>query len=434
MSKAVPTQVRYLVLAALCLVTAINYVQRNSIGGVETQLRDDLHLSKGDTGDAMSAFFLAYALAQIPSGWLAQRVGPRLALTLYTIGWSLTTAALGLVHGRYDLIGTRLLMGLLQAGIFPCATLIMAAWLPPTQRAFASGLLNSFMLIGAALVSNLTGMLLAPFGWRALFALYAVPGLVFAVGFYLWFRDRPADHPGVNDAERAIIGPGSGPTPGDRGPIPWLAIFLSASLLLICAQQFFRAGANRFFDQWLSTYLQENPLKGIEDVDERRATANQLTSLPQYAGVVGGLIGGWLSDTVLRRTGSRRLGRKGVAVASLAGAVVCYVAAALASAAGWQVFLFSLGSFVGSFAAPCAYAITMDVGGRYLAVVFGTMNMAGNFGAAALTWAVPRLIAKSEAGENWGPVLVMFVGIHVAALAAWLLLDADRPVAKPQAA
>ncbi|MFL5339406.1 MAG: MFS transporter, partial [Gemmataceae bacterium] len=308
-----PTHVRYYVLAALCVVTVVNYIQRNSIGGMETTIRHDLTLEPTDTGAAMAVFFWSYAVMQIPTGLLAKRWGPRTALPFFIVGWSLATASLALALGPFTLTAGRLAMGVFQAGVFPCATLIMVAWLPPARRALASGILNSCMLIGGAAVSNLTATLLAPAGpltWRGLFLLYGLPGLLVAACFYYWFRDQPAEHRAVNAAELAVISAGQKLSKA-KGGIPWAIVLLSLPLWLICVQQFFRAGANRFTDQWLSTYLQEVPLSELAE-GPRKRLANHLASAPQYAGVVGGLIGGFISDWVLRRTGSRRAGRNGV--------------------------------------------------------------------------------------------------------------------------
>src|SRR5579872_2842178 len=155
---------RHFVLAALCAVTAINYIQRNSLGGVVTPVGDALHIPDTQIGVAISVFFLVYALGQIPSGWLAQKLTPRWALSLYAVGWSLATALCAAANSAATLIGARVLMGALQAGIFPCATMILVVWYPSKRRALASAILNSFMLIGGAVGSMLTSVLLRPVG------------------------------------------------------------------------------------------------------------------------------------------------------------------------------------------------------------------------------------------------------------------------------
>ena len=412
-----PTRVRYLVVAALCVAAAVAYVQRNSYGGAETTIRKELNLTPAQTGDAASLFFLLYALLQAPAGWVAQKVGPRQTIVCCAVGWSAALALCTLADAArpYPLIDGRLLMGVFQAGLLPSATIILAVWLPSTQRGTASGLLNSFMLIGGALNSNFTGLLIGRLGWRDLFLIYSVPGLIWALLFAVWFRNRPADHPAVNDAELIVIRMGQDDAkPVAHRRVSSLMLLLSLPLYCICLQQFFRAGANRFADQWLPTYLQEGRHVGLE-------VANQLASLPQWAGVLGGTVGGLLSDYLLARTGSRRIARQGLAVASLIGALALYALAYVIPDPTLATVVFSVGMFVFFFSAVCAYAVTMDMGGRNLGVIFGLMNMAGNFGAYAFTAVVPRLNAWY--GGDWNATLLLFGAMHVAALVFWLPLN-----------
>jgi sugar phosphate permease len=425
-TKPRPTNVRYYVLTALCVVTVINYVQRNSVGGLVAPIVSDLRTDDDHIGDSGLWFFFIYAIFQIPTGVVAQRYGPRRALTAYAIGWSLASIGMALAGEIWGFIAFRGLMGALQAGIFPCATLIMTAWLPASQRAFASALLNSCMLIGGALVYNLTALLLQPKGpldWRELLIAYALPGFVFAAWFYWWFRNAPEQHASVNQAERDVIAAGRGAA-GEKTRTALWAVVLSVPLWLICVQQFMRAGGNRFVDQWLSRYLQLVPLREL-DVESRLAVANQLASFPQYGGVVGGLIGGLISDWILRRTGRRRAARNGVAIVSLGLTVLVYLPVFMFGDAYAQIIFFSAASFIAAFAAPCAYALSMDVGGKNLPIVFGAMNMVGNFGAAAITWIVPRL---NRWTGSWDASLIMLIAIHAVALVCWLFLNPNRTV------
>src|SRR5205823_5884598 len=133
-------------------------------------------------------------------------------------------------------------MGAAQAGIFPCAAHTITRRLPATQRAMASGLLASAMSAGGALGASLTGLLLADVSWRQLYALYALPGLVWAVGFYVWFRDHPAAT--------------AGRPPELPAPTPWRMILTSPAMGWVCGQQFFRAAGYNFYASWFATYLQ----------------------------------------------------------------------------------------------------------------------------------------------------------------------------------
>ncbi len=483
-----PTRVHQYVLAALCVVTALNYIQRNSISGAETTIRSDLHLTIEQTGNAISAFFLPYALCQIPSGWLAQRLSPRWALTLFAAGWSLATMACALARGAEELVWARLVMGVMQAGVFPCATMILLVWYPATKRALATAILNSFMLIGGAVGSMLTGALLGgiprlhldPLTWRGMFVVYAIPGIVWACWFAWWFRNRPRGHPAVNAAELALLEganpkqpPPDEPTPllhdevrDDHGAITaadasaqaltvaplqstahltpvlrpidirttsllpgffgwrFLVLYFSWPLLFLCLQQFCRAGATRFFDTWFSTYLQEARALPRDD-------ANFLTSVPLWAGVVGGIVGGWVSDTVLQYTGSRRAGRQGVAIGSLLVCCGCYAVAYLIPNVYAAVVMMSVGAFVAMFSAPCAYALSMDMSGRNLGVVFGAMNMVGNFGAWAFN--TGRCLDLKMWSDGWTLPVMVFAGLHLVAALFWLLLNPDGVIGEPRA-
>jgi ACS family glucarate transporter-like MFS transporter len=309
---------------------------------------------------------------------------------------------------------SRLALGIFQAGLLPASTLILARWCPVWRRGFATAILNSFMIIGGALVAFLTGLLIEPLGWRPLLMLYAVPGLLWAAWFARWFRDQPHDHPAVNEAERALLEGESGTTErvATRAPVPWLLILLSGALWFICLQQACRAGVYRFFDLMLPTYLQDVRHKEISD-------ANLWASVTLLAGVFGGPVGGSLSDWVLTRTGSRRLARQGVAIASIGVALGCYIVAFLIPNTSAAVLMASIGLFIMTFSSPCAFALTMDMGGRNLGVVFGLVNMTGNLGSWAFTKFLPRVVEH----QGWDAALFVFAALHVVAILCWLPLN-----------
>src|SRR5262249_42610831 len=145
-----PTSIRHLVLVALLVITAVNYIQRNCISPAATTIEAELNVTGPELDLAAGAFFLAYTIMQVPSGWLAHRRGTRVILSLYAAGWSLALIGCAVARNFTELYAGRLAMGVLQAGIFPCATLILAVWYPASQRGFATASLNSFMLIGGA--------------------------------------------------------------------------------------------------------------------------------------------------------------------------------------------------------------------------------------------------------------------------------------------
>jgi MFS family permease len=421
--------VRYRVLALLCLAATIAYIPRNCIGVAEGDIERDLRLSPEEMGWVMSAFFITYAVFQIPSGWLGHVWGARRTLALFAAAWSVASALVGLAMGMPLLLLTRLTMGGAQAGLFPGSTAAVARWFPARRWGLANGLLGSFMQIGAAVAVLLTGLLLEPLGWRWLFVLYAVPGLVWAAWFVVWFRDRPEDHPAVNAAELALLEPQSAladkQASGHPEPTPWEALFSSPAMMCICGQQFFRAAGYMFYTSWFTTFL-------MKTRDVNVAEAGVLTSLPIWAYVVGSALGGAVSDWVLTRTGSRRLSRQGLSVASLLGCALLILVAYLIHDAWPAVLVITAGSLCSAFAGAPAYTITIDMGGRHVAPVFATMNMSGNVGAAVFPLLVPPLLAWTG---SWDAVLFLFAGIYLAAALCWVPFDAegtifDRPGAK----
>jgi ACS family glucarate transporter-like MFS transporter len=400
------------------LATLIAYVHRNSIGVAEMEIRDELGLSMQEMGWVMSAFFLTYALGQLPTASLSQAWGTRKALPIFSI---LGSIALWLGTRAIDLpalLASRLGLGFAQAGMLPAATNTVRQWLPRSQRALASGVIASSLSIGGAVGSALTGFLLTEWSWRVVFGLYALPGLLWAGWFWLWFRDRPEEHASVNPAELLVIrglqsADHESPIPGAPEPTPWLAMLASRAMWCICVQQLFRAAGYMFYASWFATFLRETRQVSLEQ-------AGWLTSLPLLGVVLGSVVGGMVSDSVLVRTGSRRLARQGVAVGSLVVSAACILCARGVATPWWAVLLITAGSLTSSFAGPCAYAITIDMGGKHVAPVFSTMNMLGNVGAYFFPLLVPWLVKQDK---SWDLVLIVFAGIHLLAAGSWLLLD-----------
>ncbi len=217
--------VRYLVLVWLCLAATIAYVQRNSLGVAESTIRGELGISERAMGWIQGAFFLTYAVFQLPSGWMAHTLGSRRALPIFSTLWSATAACLAMAHGAVGLLSVRLGMGAAQAGVFPASTRTIALWFPHSRRSMACGALAAFMSLGGAAGSAMTGYLMDWVGWRVTFLGYAVPGLLWAIAFWWWFRDTPEEHPDVAEAELAAIrGPARprGPRRTRRRRTPWL--------------------------------------------------------------------------------------------------------------------------------------------------------------------------------------------------------------------
>jgi MFS family permease len=435
---------RYVVLAALCMVALIAYVQRNSIGVAEKAMSDEMGLNKHQMSWVISAFFLTYALLQLPTGWMAKVLGTRRALPAFVGLFSAAAGVFAVAGGLPTLLATRLCMGAAQSGIFPCAVNTITKWIPEKRRSFSTGMLGSFMSVGGAMGGALTGFLLPLIGWRWSFALYSIPGFLFAVWFYIWFRDRPSEHRAVTADELQLIRgkaidddslPTDKPTTespttaplttddDDAEPTPWRAILTSVPMWALCAQHVFRAAGYIFFASWFATFLRET--RGVKDVE-----AGLLNSLPLIAVVVGSPVGGIISDWILARTGSRRWSRQGLAAVAMLACCALILLSYPINNAWLAVLVISVGSFFAAFGGPCAYTASIDIGGRHVTMVFSVMNMAGNIGAVAFPLAVPWLLREDPitGSGNWDLVLFTFAGMYFAAAVCWMLADTRKTI------
>jgi len=413
-----PSSARYVVLALLCAAALSAYVARNCIGVAEANVSEELGLSLEQMGWVMGSFFWSYALMQIPGAWLGQRWGSRRALAFYAVVWSLATLGMGVAGGMVTLLTARIVLGMAQAGLFPCSINTISHWIPGSRTAMASGLLGGFMSIGGVIANALTGLLLYwSLSYHLIFALYALPGVLWGVAFYVWFRDRPGQHRCVNPAELALI-TAERSTDADwtnpAEPTPWRRIVTSPAMWFICGQQFLRSVGYVFYATWFPKFLTET--RGVSI-----AEAGLLSSLPLVAIIVGSPVGGVIVDAVWNRTHSRRWSRQAMGVVSMLLCGGLIFAAYFANSSITAVLLISAGSFWAGAAGSCGYAITIDMGGNHVPTVFGIMNMIGNFGAAVCPVVVAWIVEATDG--NWPIVLCFFALVYLAAAACWAMLN-----------
>ena len=428
----------------LALAAAIAYLTRNSLAVAESTIREDLGISESTMGFLLGpAFFWPYALAQIPGGWLGDRLGARKTLPLLSIVWSAASACFGVARGATLLVVGRIGGGLAQAGLLPSSASTVSRWHPPVERAMASGSLGAAMSIGGASGAALTGELLEIMSWRWIFILYAIPGILWSLLFYWWFRNEPSQHPDVSAAELKWIEqdhvepsdtskaePSAPVKPSSNSLQSWMRLLTNLSVWMICLQQFFRAAGYAFFASWFATYLQET--RGVST-----AKSGWLLTVPLLASVGGALAGGALSDAIVRRTRKLWIARSLLASLALGICAALVFSAWFVPSATGATLLIGAGAFFAALAGPSAYASTMDLGGREVTNVFSTMNMVGNFGAGLIPWLVPTFRRWVETngtlmqwmnGNSWNAVLLLFGYMYIMGAVCWLLVRPDRPI------
>jgi MFS transporter, ACS family, glucarate transporter len=421
-----PTQMRYQVLAVACSLAVLTYVLRQSFVGGAPYVKEALDLNDEEVGYLAAVWLVAYGAFQVPGGLLGDWFGARHLLTLLVVGWSLLTAAVALTvllpSGGWQpfafLLLIRFLFGALQAGGFPALARVLADWMPLRQRGFAQGLVWTFSRLGGALAPLLYLWLFRVCGgWAPPFWLLGCLGLLWCAGFWPWFRNRPGDMKRVNDAERDLIESGRPLARTQAGPLPWSGFLRSRNVWALCLMYGFVGFSGNFITSLLPVYLR----------DHRRLTDEAtawLSGLPLACGVVSCLLGGVLSDWLIRRLDDRKWGRRLVGLISLilAGVSVWFIPqieevwllAALFSA----MFFFSDANMGPSWAS-CA-----DVGERYTGTLSGAMNMVGAFlGAAGMAFA--GYCFK----RGWDmPVFLVFACSYGLASLCWLAVDVTKPL------
>jgi MFS family permease len=404
-------QGRYQVLAFLCVSAGIAYVQRAALSVPAAEIASDLNFSDlaRDMGWIQTTWYLSYGLMQLPSGWLADRLGSRSALAILSVTWSVATLLSACATDFTSLLVLWGLMGAAQAGAFPCAAKALGRIFPDSERARASGLLACGMTIGGALAPILTAYALeslSPWAdslnvhrWRLLLAAYAIPGVLWTFVFLAIVSTRKL--------------PATDNTHLVRSAVDWSRLFRSGSLALLCGQQFFRAAGMVFFLTWFPTFLQKT--RGVSQLD-----SGILTTVAGIGGVLGSLSGGFFSDWLLKQTGNARLSRQGIAVLGMASCSLLIVGSYFVRDVNSSILLISLGAFCATFGGVSGYTVAISFGGRHVATVFSTMNMFGNLGAALFPVTAGWLVGQTG---NWNLILFLFAAIMAIDAVCWAMLN-----------
>ncbi len=409
-----PSRGRLVVLGLTLLLAAIVYLDRVCISTSSSTIQKELGLNDAQMSCVFSAFTLAYAIFEVPSGWLVDRYGARVMLTRIVVAWSVMTAATGWAWSFGSLLLFRFLFGVGEAGAFPSIARAYGRWLPARDRGRAFGLAVMAGLLGAAATQPMVVKLLGFLSWRAIFPLFGVVGLVWAVVWVVWFRDEPHQRAGVNSAELELIGQ----EPEVRPPaLNWGAVVRSRSLWALCFMYLGAIYGWYFYLTWLPQYLQRARGFDLE-------AAGWLAAAPLVGIATGVVSGGWLSDALRVRVG-QRWGRRLPGLIGLPLAAVLIIVGAEVSAPRWSVVALSFAAACSALAVAPAWAACLDIGRRGAGVVSGAMNTFGNLGGTlsplVFGWCLTHW-------HSWHAPLASMAGFYAAAAACWLLIDATEVI------
>jgi MFS family permease len=431
-----PTRVRYGVMGFLCALSFLTYYDRACISRVQEEIQRDLGLTDGQLAFVFSAFSWAYALFEMPSGALGDRFGARSTLTRIVLAWSIFTAMTGMATGFIMLLLARFLFGAGEAGAFPNMAGVQSKWLPLAERARAGGVQWLMARWGAAFAGPIFGLMLILFdsepfrrsvagvpglesikSWRLGFIAAGLIGAVWCFMFYYWYRDDPAEKRSVNSAELDLIrkGTAGGHATSHARTISWWTVTRSRSLCAIAMYYILGSTVWFFFMTWLPRYLKD------EFAYDYKAS-QWVSGLPFLCGGVSCLIGGMVSDYLVRITGRKYIGR---AICPLVGVTVAAGAMLLvrnAQTVTQAVTLMCITAAAYDFGQAANWATIVDIGGKHAGLSTGFINMVGNLGTA-ISPLLAVLIFKSL---GWPALFAIYAAIFILAGTMWLLIDPDK--------
>jgi MFS transporter, ACS family, glucarate transporter len=413
-----PTRTRHVVLWLTVAVYMITYMDRVVLSTAAPEMRKELGLDLVTMSFVVGAFNWSYALFQIPGGLLGDKIGPRRALSLIVTWWSAFTCMTALAWNSTMLFGVRFLFGVGEAGAFPIATRSLSRWILSTERGYAQGVTHAGSRLGSALTPVLVTWIILNYGWRTPFFVFGALGVVWAITWYWYYRDSPAEHGSVNAAELALIQAGGATKKGDVGKVPWGQILASPTLRFLCAMYFCYNYSLNVYVNWFPTYLQESRGVSLKEM-------GFYASLPLLAGVAGDLLGGWVSDRVLHRTQNVNLARRWVAIAGFLLCAAATVPAALTADVKTSVAFYCVAFFALEWTVGISWAVPLDIGGDFAGSVSAFMNMCGNIGGAIAATVLGLLVKY----YGWNVPFLITGGLTAFAALLYLKIDASRRIA-----
>jgi ACS family glucarate transporter-like MFS transporter len=413
-------QKRYFLIVNTFILTLILYIDRVCISAAKSPIAESLQLSDKQMGWVLSIFALGYALFQTPSGYIADKFGPRRVLALIVTFWSLFTSLTGAAWNYVSLLFIRFLFGAGEAGAFPGISRAVYSWIPLKERGLVNGINFSGSRLGAAFALPLVAWLITAFGWRMSFVILGLIGFVWALWWYYWFRDLPEDHRSISDKEKKYILANRQKDDvsnlATEKPKLTAGILFGSKNMWLAMLQYFASNFTFFFClTWLLPHLKT-------EYELELINAGFYASIPLIFGALGNWFSGWLVDKIYR-SGRWTLSRRIPAIMGFVLAAAGLIGSIYMESIYGAVFFLSIAIFGADMTLSPSWAFCIDIGKKYAGTVSGTMNMAGNIGSFITALAFPYLQAWT------GSVLTFFITgalLNVFAVFLWLGMKPDR--------
>ena len=387
----------------------ILYIDRVNIATAAPLIKADLHLSNTQLGLVFSSFAIFYAVFQIIGGWIGDRLGARLTLTLCCAVVAVATMLTAAVGGFASLFTARLALGLGEGAAFPTATRAMTIWIPKARRGFAQGITHSFARAGNALTPPLIAWLVVWVSWRWSFVVTGLASLVWLCIWAWFFRDDPREHPAITRADLAELPPRSS---SERSRVPWLR--LARRIFPVTVVDFCYGWTLWLFLSWIPGFFYENYHLNLQ-------SSAMFSAGVLFAGVVGDTVGGVASDRLLRKKGSLVAARSYVMAAGFVGAFIFLIPVILIHDLNVAAICLSLAFFFAELIVAPLWSVPMDIAPKYAGSASGIMNF--GFGVAGL-------ISPSSFGylvDRTGSWVVPFIGSVVLLIIGAIFAARLRP-------
>lgn len=422
---------RFVLVTFTFFISVLMYVDRACIGAAKGSVSDEFGLSNIQWAWVMAAFTLGYALLQNPGGRFADKKGPRIVMTSIISIWSVLTALTGAAWNFISMVVIRFLFGAGEAGAFPTLAKVVYKWFPVKERGIIQGINFSGSRIGGAVAYPIVVALIAALGWRGSFFIFGGVGLIFALGWWLYFRNTPEESRLISEDEKKYILENRQKDDGITKSKLTFAKTLKSKNMLLAMLQYIGSNFTFYFTlTWMFPYLKE-AMQG----------SGTAASFWAMAPLIGGAIGNWVSGILVDRiykSGNLTLSRRLPAIIGFSLAAIGVILMTNAEADIQKILFLTLAIFGADMTLSPSWAFCIDIGKENAGAVSGTMNMAGNLGAFTSILAFGYLadgLIKSGVDARLalaGNDMFFYIcaGLSLVSILAWLLMNPEKEIRK----
>jgi MFS transporter, ACS family, glucarate transporter len=413
----IPLPARAFLVFLTFLHTVNLYIDRAAISAGRDSIIADLGLTDIQFGWVMAMFTLGYALFQAPTGAWADKKGPRSVLTFIIIFWSVCTKLTAATWNYTSLLVIRFIFGAGEAGAFPALSKVVYNWFPLKERGIVQGINFSGSRIGAAFTLPLVALMISHIGWRLSFVVIGAIGVLYAIFWYIVFRDTPEETNWVSEEEtKYIVETRQQPTVGILPPFSFPRLVKSGNMWLAMGQYIASNFTFYFTLTWMLPYITDRFQVDI-------VQAGFYSMFPLLAGAAGNWFSGWLVDIIYKKKQSLKISRRVPAMIGFFMAAIGMVMVTVVESPVVAVVFMSVAIFGADMTLSPSWSFCIDIAKERAGVISGTMNMAGNLGAFVTIIAYPYIF--SATGSHV-PFFYTCSVLSVTAIFMWLFMNPDK--------